>query len=169
MIGVLSIQGSLKSSATLSITTPVVLMTLPMFDVVMAMVRRKLTGRPLALGDREHIHHCLLDRGLGHWQVLGIVGAFCLATGAAATAATLFRMDALAWIIATTLLVLMIRLRLFGHREFGLIDRFVRKQAGNLSHAIFLPKRSPSDAFNAEDQADGISPKDNCRHGPAGR
>ncbi len=74
MIGVLSIQGSLKSSATLSITTPVVLMTLPMFDVVMAMVRRKLTGRPLALGDREHIHHCLLDRGLGHWQVLGIVG-----------------------------------------------------------------------------------------------
>ncbi len=75
MIGVLSIQGTLKSSATLSITTPVVLMTLPMFDVVMAMVRRKLTGRPLALGDREHIHHCLLDRGWGPWQVLCIIGA----------------------------------------------------------------------------------------------
>ena len=65
MIGVLGIQGSLKSSATLSITAPVVLMTLPMFDVLMAVVRRKLTGRPLALGDREHIHHCLLGPGAG--------------------------------------------------------------------------------------------------------
>jgi len=148
MIGVLGIQGTLKSSATLSITTPVVLMTLPMFDVVMAMVRRKLTGRPLALGDHEHIHHCLLNRGLGPWQVLGILGAFCLATGAAATAATFFRMDALAWIIATTLVVLMIRLRVFGHREVGLIDRFLRTHAGNLAQAIFLPKASASNRWN---------------------
>ena len=136
VIGVLGIQGSLKSSATLSITAPVVLMTLPMFDVLMAVVRRKLTGRPLALGDREHIHHCLLERGLGPWQVLGILGALCLTTGAAATAATIFRMDALAWIIAATLIVLMIRLRVFGHREFGLIHQFVRRQAGNLAQSI---------------------------------
>ena len=142
VIGVLGMQGSLKSSATLSITAPVVLMTLPMFDVVMAVVRRKLTGRPLALGDREHIHHCLLDRGLGPWQVLGILGALCLTTGAAATAATVFRMDALAWIIATTLMVLMIRLRVFGHREFGLIGQFVRRQAANLAQSIFLPRPS---------------------------
>ena len=143
VIGVLGIQGSLKSTATLSITAPVVLMTLPMFDVLMAVVRRKLTGRPLALGDREHIHHCLLQRGLGPWQVLGILGAFCLTTGAAATAATIFRMDALAWIIATTLIVLMIRLRVFGHREFGLIHQFVRRQAENLAQSIFLQKSSP--------------------------
>ena len=143
MIGVLSFQASLKSTATLSITAPVVLMTLPMFDVVMAMVRRKLTGRPLALGDRQHIHHCLLDRGLGPWQILGIVGALCLTTGAAATAATLFRTDGLAWVVATTIVVLMIRFRVFGHREFGMIGRFVRQQAENLSRAIFLPKPSP--------------------------
>jgi UDP-GlcNAc:undecaprenyl-phosphate GlcNAc-1-phosphate transferase len=155
MIGALSFQASLKSTATLSITTPVVLMTLPMFDVVMAMVRRKLTGRPLALGDREHIHHCLLDRGLGPWQVLGIVGALCLTTGAAATAATLFRTDGLAWVIATTIVVLMIRFRVFGHREFGMIDRFVRQQAENLSHGIFLPKHSPPGRLNM-----GFPPED---------
>ena len=142
VIGVLGIQGTLKSSATLSITAPVVLMTLPIFDVLMALVRRQLTGKPLALGDREHIHHCLLERGLGPWQVLGILGALCLATGAAATAATVFRMDALAWIMATTLLVLLIRLRVFGHREFGLIRQFLRRQAKNLAQSIFLQKPS---------------------------
>ena len=47
-------------------------------------------------------------------------------------------MDALAWIIATTLIVLMIRLRVFGHREFGLINQFLRRQAGNLAQSLFL-------------------------------
>jgi hypothetical protein len=118
-------------------------MTLPMFDVIMAVIRRKLTGRPLAMGDREHIHHVLLNRGLGPWQVLGVLGALCLTTGAAATAATIFRMDALAWIIATTLIVLMIRLRVFGHREFGLIGQLIRRQAGNLGKSIvfYSPSR----------------------------
>ena len=92
-------------------------MTLPMFDVVMAVVRRKLTGRSYAAADRQHIHHRLLDRGLQPWQVLCILGALCLTTGAAATAATVFRKDALAWITAVTLMVLMVRLRLFGHYE----------------------------------------------------
>ena len=144
-IGVLGIQGSLKSSATLAITAPVVLMTLPMFDVVMAMVRRRLTGRPLALGDRQHIHHRLLQRGLGPWQILGIVGALCLTTGAAATAATIFRMDALAWIIATTVVVLMIRLRLFGHHEFGLIAQLVRRRSAKFTKIMYSRRSEQPD------------------------
>lgn len=136
VVGILGIEGSMKSSATLSMTAPAVIMTLPMFDVVMAVVRRKLTGRPMDVGDREHIHHRLLDRGLGPWKVLCILGALCLTTGAAATAATVLRMEALAWITATTLVVLMIRLRLFGHYEFGLLRGMVRQRAQSLAKRI---------------------------------
>ncbi|MGW8258199.1 MAG: hypothetical protein ACWGMZ_11990, partial [Thermoguttaceae bacterium] len=125
---VLGIQGTMKTSATLSITAPVVIMTLPMLDVVAAVIRRKLGGRRLASPDREHIHHLLLDRGLSPWQVLCILGAFCLTTGAAATAATVFRKDALAWITALTLVVLLIRFKLFGHREFTLLRREIRRR-----------------------------------------
>jgi UDP-GlcNAc:undecaprenyl-phosphate/decaprenyl-phosphate GlcNAc-1-phosphate transferase len=120
-IGLLGIQGSLKTSATLAITAPAVVMTLPMFDIVAAIVRRKLTGRRFDAPDRLHIHHRLLDRGWTPWQVLCLLGALCLTTGAAATAATIFRRDALAWIAAMSLVVLMIRLRLFGHDEFALV------------------------------------------------
>ncbi|HEY4760831.1 MAG TPA: MraY family glycosyltransferase, partial [Thermoguttaceae bacterium] len=67
-VGVLGMQGAMKTSATLSITAPVVVMTLPMFDIVAAVVRRKLTGRRIDAPDREHIHHRLLDRGLNPWQ-----------------------------------------------------------------------------------------------------
>jgi UDP-GlcNAc:undecaprenyl-phosphate/decaprenyl-phosphate GlcNAc-1-phosphate transferase len=120
-IGLLGIQGSLKTSATLAITAPAVVMTLPMFDIVAAIVRRKLTGHRFDTPDRLHIHHRLLDRGWTPWQVLCLLGALCLTTGAAATAATIFRRDALAWIAAMSLVVLMIRLRLFGHDEFALV------------------------------------------------
>jgi UDP-GlcNAc:undecaprenyl-phosphate/decaprenyl-phosphate GlcNAc-1-phosphate transferase len=119
-IGVLGIQGSLKTSATLAITAPAVVMTLPMFDIAAALVRRRLTGRRFDSPDRLHIHHRLLDRGWTPWQVLWLIGAICLTMGAAATAATICRLDALAWIAAMSLIVLMIRLRLFGHDEFSL-------------------------------------------------
>jgi UDP-GlcNAc:undecaprenyl-phosphate/decaprenyl-phosphate GlcNAc-1-phosphate transferase len=124
-VGLLGIQGSLKTSATLAITAPVVVMTLPMFDIAAAIVRRKLTGRRFDAPDRLHIHHRLLDRGWSPWQVLCLLGAICLTTGAAATAATIFRRDALAWIAAMSLIVLMIRLRLFGYEEFALVKEAV--------------------------------------------
>jgi len=126
-VGLLGIQGTLKTSATLAITAPAVVMTLPMFDIIAAVVRRKLTGRRFDTPDRLHIHHRLLDRGWTPWQVLCLIGAVCLTTGAAATAATIFRRDALAWITAITLVVLMIRMRLFGYEEFALVKNvFIR-------------------------------------------
>jgi UDP-GlcNAc:undecaprenyl-phosphate GlcNAc-1-phosphate transferase len=128
-VGLLGIQGSLKTSATLAITAPAVVMTLPMFDIVAAIVRRTLNGRPFDMPDRQHIHHRLLDRGWNPWQVLCLLGALCLTTGAAATAATIFRLDALAWIAAMSLVVLMIRLRLFGHDEFALAKEAIVRVA----------------------------------------
>jgi UDP-N-acetylmuramyl pentapeptide phosphotransferase/UDP-N-acetylglucosamine-1-phosphate transferase len=138
-VGLLGIQGSLKTSATLAITAPAVVMTLPMFDIVAAIVRRTLNGRPFDMPDRQHIHHRLLDRGWSPWQVLCLLGAMCLTMGAAATAATIFRLDALAWIAAMSLIVLMIRLRLFGHDEFALVKgALVRRVKSSLRAAVIL-------------------------------
>ena len=137
-LGLMGIQGTLKTSATLAITAPAVVMTLPMFDIIAAVVRRKLTGRRFDAPDRLHIHHRLLDRGWTPWQVLCVIGAVCLTTGAAATAASIFRRDTLAWVTAMSLVVLMIRLRLFGHEEFALVKGVV------LRSMRFGPRRGPT-------------------------
>ena len=121
VVGVLSIQASIKTAATLSITVPAVLMTIPLLDTALAIVRRKLTGQRFDAPDRGHIHHRLLDRGLSDWQALCIIGSLCLATGAAAAAAAIFRSDALAWIVALVLVVSLIRMRTFGHHEVSLV------------------------------------------------
>ncbi len=141
-VGLLGIQGSLKTSATLAITAPAVVMTLPMFDIIAAMVRRKLTGRRFDAPDRLHIHHRLLDRGWTPWQILCLAGAICLTTGAAATAATIFRRDALAWITAMSMVVLMIRLRLFGYEEFALAKGAVVARFGSCMWTLWrgLPR-----------------------------
>jgi len=143
VLGILGIAGDLKTSATLSITAPAVVMTLPMFDVFMALLRRRLTGRRFDAGDRQHIHHRLLERGFGPRQVLCLVSALCLTTGAAATAATIFRIDALAWITATTLIVLLIRLRWFGYYEFSLVRGAVRRGLNSLARP-FARQRTPA-------------------------
>jgi UDP-GlcNAc:undecaprenyl-phosphate/decaprenyl-phosphate GlcNAc-1-phosphate transferase len=141
VLGVLGMQGAMKTSTTLAITVPAIVMSLPMFDTVLAVVRRKMTGRPFDAADRQHIHHRLLDRGLSQWQTLCLLGAWCLATGAAATAATIFRNDALAWITAVTLMVLMIRLRMFGHHEVALVKNAVARRLASVV-GYFSPTRS---------------------------
>ena len=146
-LGVLGIQGSLKTSATLALTAPAVVMTLPMFDILAAVVRRRLAGRRFDSPDRLHIHHRLLDRGLSTWQVLWTIGALCLTMGAVATAATIFRLDALAWIAAMSLVVLMIRWRVFGHDEFAMVKetlvRAIKSDAGLFGRLRGAKKEQP--------------------------
>jgi UDP-GlcNAc:undecaprenyl-phosphate GlcNAc-1-phosphate transferase len=120
LVGMISIQGALKTSATLSIAVPAVVMSIPMLDTVFAIVRRKLSGQRFDTADRGHIHHRLLERGLTKWQALCIIGALCLTTGAAATAATIFRFEWVGWITAIALIVLLVRTRSFGHHEVAL-------------------------------------------------
>lgn len=160
VVGILGVQSTLKTSATLSITAPLVVMTFPMFDTVLAIVRRKLTGRRFDVADRQHIHHRLLDRGMNSWAVLAIIGALCLATGMAATVATVVRSDALAWATALTLLILAVRLRLFGHHELALLTRTMARglvcladhlggpsPAGKLPEPAELATLAPWDAW----------------------
>ena len=128
-VGLLGIQGSLKTSATLAITAPAVVMTLPMFDIVAALVRRKLTGRRFDAPDRLHIHHRLLGSRLDPVASPLPDRRALPDHGAAATAATIFRRDALAWITAMSMVVLMIRLRLFGYEEFALAKGAVVRDA----------------------------------------
>lgn len=147
VVGILGIQSTLKTSATLSITAPLVVMTLPAFDTLLAVIRRRLSGRPFDAADRQHIHHRLLDRGMNPWWVLAVLGALCLATGVAATVATILRLEILAWATAVVVIVAAVRLRLFGHYELILlVDALARLLASlaarwSAQDAVFGPGR----------------------------
>jgi len=140
VVGILGVCSTLKTSATLAITAPLVVMTFPMFDTFLAVVRRKLTGRRFDAADRQHIHHRLLDRGMKPWLVLAIIGTLCLGTGIAAIVGSIVRSDALAWVTAALLIILVIRLRLFGHHELALVKGVLARGLAALANRLGGPE-----------------------------
>ena len=70
-LGVITIQGTLKSYAAISIVLPVLILGIPLFDATFAFFRRIKNRTPISQGDRGHLHHRLIDMGLSQkWSVL---------------------------------------------------------------------------------------------------
>ena len=67
-LGVVSIQGAMKSYAAISIAIPLLVLGLPLFDTLFAIVRRIGNRKPIMQGDRSHLHHRLIDMGLSQRQ-----------------------------------------------------------------------------------------------------
>jgi len=82
LLAILAIRGSQKSTTALAIAVPLVALGLPVVDTGLAIVRRFVSGKPIFSADKRHIHHILLQRGLGtkHAVILlyGISGLFGL-------------------------------------------------------------------------------------------
>ena len=72
-LGVISIQGTLKSYTAISIAIPLLVLGLPLFDTLFAIIRRILTGKPIMQADRGHLHHKLIDMGLSQRQSVVIM------------------------------------------------------------------------------------------------
>ena len=72
-LGVISIQGTLKSYAAISIAIPLLVLGLPLFDTLFAIFRRVGTGKPIMQADRGHLHHKLIDMGLSQKQSVVIM------------------------------------------------------------------------------------------------
>jgi UDP-GlcNAc:undecaprenyl-phosphate/decaprenyl-phosphate GlcNAc-1-phosphate transferase len=76
MLSALALAGSQKAPTMVAVAIPVVSFGLPILDVTLAVVRRFLGGKPLFIGDNDHIHHKLLKRGLSQrTAVLILYGA----------------------------------------------------------------------------------------------
>jgi UDP-GlcNAc:undecaprenyl-phosphate GlcNAc-1-phosphate transferase len=72
-LGVISIQGTLKSYTAISIAIPLLVLGLPLFDTLFAIIRRIITGKPIMQADRGHLHHKLIDMGLSQRQSVVIM------------------------------------------------------------------------------------------------
>jgi UDP-GlcNAc:undecaprenyl-phosphate GlcNAc-1-phosphate transferase len=67
-LAVISIQGTIKYYAAIAITVPLLVLGLPLFDTISAIVRRIISGKSPMKADRSHLHHKLMDMGLSHRQ-----------------------------------------------------------------------------------------------------
>lgn len=75
MLATLSIQGVFKSYAIISFAVPLLILGLPLFDAVFAMIRRIYRGQSPMTADRGHLHHRLIDMGFSQKQTVFILYA----------------------------------------------------------------------------------------------
>jgi UDP-GlcNAc:undecaprenyl-phosphate/decaprenyl-phosphate GlcNAc-1-phosphate transferase len=77
-----------SAPAAVAILVPVIALGLPIGDTLLAMARRAARGAPLFSADRGHIHHRLLDLGLGHRQTVLVLYGASIVLGLSAVALT---------------------------------------------------------------------------------
>lgn len=111
-LAVLSVQGLVKSTVMMSVFAPLLTLLIPISDAAFAVIRRRSTGMPASRADHDHIHHRLLELGLGHRQSVLIIYLVSLGFGALGLVASfipVYQGASIAGLAVTALLVAMHR------------------------------------------------------------
>ncbi|MDO8914798.1 MAG: MraY family glycosyltransferase [Coriobacteriia bacterium] len=81
-LSTLALQGVMKSVAAITLLVPLLVIGVPVFDTLSAIIRRTRHGRPIQEADDGHIHHRLLRRGLSHRQTVLVIYVWSAALAA---------------------------------------------------------------------------------------
>ncbi len=84
MLSVICIQGLFKGYVIISFIIPLLILGLPLFDTLFAIVRRALNHQPIMGADRGHLHHRLLDNGFTQKETVAILYVITLVLGLSA-------------------------------------------------------------------------------------
>ena len=87
-LGCLSTTGFQKSFTLSSLTIPVLIFGIPIFDSAAALARRYMRRTGIATADREHLHHRLVELGLTQRQTVLVLYAITVLLGIIAFAFT---------------------------------------------------------------------------------
>lgn len=125
LLGAYSILWSHKSATLLAMTAPVFALAFPIAETGASVVRRWLRGAPIFAADRGHIHHRLLERGMGPRQAAMVLYGVS-ALGAAVSlvvAEPAIRERGIAVMLFAVIAA--IGFRSLGYTEFSSAKRFV--------------------------------------------
>ncbi|MDD4787512.1 MAG: MraY family glycosyltransferase [Pirellulales bacterium] len=133
------------------------LLFVPLCDTLLAIVRRGLAGRGIMAADRGHVHHRLLDRGLGVWGSLAVLGGLSLGAGAMGCLVVLTGQEHWAWLGGLAAVAFCVRQQLFGHEEWGRVKSLFVHRAGCRRVAVAGqtndPPLGPGEAVDASAMA----------------
>jgi UDP-GlcNAc:undecaprenyl-phosphate GlcNAc-1-phosphate transferase len=113
-LSVVAMATATKGRFAVAMLTPVLVLGLPILDTLLALARRAWFGQSLFAGDRQHIHHRLMQKGFSHRGTVLVMYGFA-ATFAVIGLAMHFRRDQGATMLfVITLAVTGVLLRMIG-------------------------------------------------------
>ena len=122
-LAVLSIMGLTKMATTVSIFLPILVLGVPIFDTLLAIIRRLVNRTPIFSPDKDHLHHRLLAMGMSHKNAVLTVYGVCVFLGLSALGISFLPTgQAMMALFLVTLAVL------YGADKIGVIGRKVREK-----------------------------------------
>lgn len=123
LLGCFGIVWSEKSTTMLSMTAPLLALSVPLIDAGISVARRFLHKQPIFLADRLHIHHKLLSRGLTPRRVVLTLYGFCGLAAAASLMLTSTQERYHGFVLVLVCLTVWLGLQHLGYNEFGVAGR----------------------------------------------
>lgn len=114
-LGCISIQGPFKTYVSFII--PFLIIGLPIFDTLFAILRRLAKGQGIMTPDRGHMHHRLIDNGFSHRTTVIIL--YALSIVLALSAIVLFVSDFLRALIIVVAMVVLAALLIVSHNSIN--------------------------------------------------
>jgi UDP-GlcNAc:undecaprenyl-phosphate GlcNAc-1-phosphate transferase len=84
VLATISVQGLLKTAATVALFFPLLVLGIPIVDTTFVVARRLKHGEPVFEGDQAHLHHRFIRRGFTQPQAAMTIWVWCLSLAAAA-------------------------------------------------------------------------------------
>ena len=89
ILSVFSLMGLSEGVTLIGLAVPVLILGIPILDTLFAIIRRKISHKPVFQADKGHFHHRLLDMGLSHRDTVLFIYSITFLFGAMAILITL--------------------------------------------------------------------------------
>ena len=132
--------------ASVSVIPALVLMSIPGFDVLVAIIRRSLTEQPIGVADWNHFHHRLLRNGYSRWRAALTISAFAFGTSCVALAGVIMQNDVMSLCLCLATLSAITLTVGFGRNELMLLVQLLGRRllrTGVPAEASSRPADSP--------------------------
>ena len=140
-LAAISVMGTVKTAAAIALVVPAIVLGLPIVDTLFAIVRRKISGRPIFKPDKGHVHHRLLAQGLTQKQAVLLMYAVTALFGGVSVIVA----EVNAWVGATLVLVIF------------LCSIYIARRLGVIMHSDAAGHPLPRPTIERSDSDDTIS------------
>jgi UDP-GlcNAc:undecaprenyl-phosphate GlcNAc-1-phosphate transferase len=121
----LSILASMKSHATVAILIPIIALGLPLFDVILAPIRRFIVGKDMFKPDKEHVHHRLIKMGFDQRKAVLIMYGITIFMGLLALMQVYLKDIKIGFTLFVLGLAVFLGIRKLGYFEYWAVDKII--------------------------------------------
>ncbi len=119
----LTIQGAMKSHATVALLIPIIALGVPLLDTLLTPIRRFILGKAMFHPDQSHIHHILLKLGYSHRRVVMIIYGVTVFLGLIALAFVFVKDQRAAFILVLPGALVFLVVKKLGYLEYIAADK----------------------------------------------